>query len=188
MQTKKNIQKFISLALSPPLFAAYASVIFSFATENILASLLPSLLFLCLIPIIVVFYFSKRFKTSLDMPEKENRNLCYFLVVLSYIVSSIFFYFTNNHLMFLISLAYATVTTACAVINLFCKISAHTAGIVGPVTALVYVFGLNFSFLYILAIPIIWVRLKMKIHNIKQIILGLIIGITVTYLTYIILY
>ena len=85
-------------------------------------------------------------------------------------------------------MSYVFVTSAVFIINLFWKISAHSAGVAGPTTALVYVFGPSLIPLYVLTLLVMWVRLKIKVHNLKQLIAGALIAIFITSLVYTILW
>jgi membrane-associated phospholipid phosphatase len=69
-------------------------------------------------------------------------------------------------------------------INLKWKISAHASGVAGPVTALYSVYGSQILPLYLLLLPVFALRLKLKAHNIWQLIGGTVLAITVTYIVY----
>ena len=84
--------------------------------------------------------------------------------------------------MLAISLAYLFVDIAIMVNNLFWKISIHAAGIAGPTTALVYVFGTKFIFLYIFTALVFYIRLKLKAHTLYQLMAGCAVAIGVTFL------
>lgn len=185
-----KIEKLISFILSPQLIALYVTIIFSLFSPiglgsiDVFTSIFIGSLFLTIIPLVSLFYFYKKKGIDIDNPKRKERIEIYPIGLVSYLVSSLIFWILNCHVMFVISMAYLFVGSAISLINLFWKISAHSAGIVGPITGLVCVFGLNLIPLYILALPIFWIRMKIKAHNILQLILGSIIAIFITSMIY----
>jgi membrane-associated phospholipid phosphatase len=94
----------------------------------------------------------------------------------------------NNKLMFVMALAYLCVGLAMCLITLGWKISAHTAGIAGPTTALVLVFGIWVAPLYSLSILMVWARVKLCAHTPNQAVAGLIVAITITGIVFLLFY
>jgi len=90
--------------------------------------------------------------------------------------------------MFVVAFAYVCVTLATFLITFVWKISAHTAGIAGPTTALVFVFGTWILPLYVLSILMIWSRVKFRAHTLTQAVAGMIVAVTITALVYAVLY
>lgn len=184
--------KFTSQILSPTMVAVYVTIIFSLYSQlslfNILLGIFIGNLFLSLIPTLSAYYLSKTGYADIEFSKKEKRIVLYLIGIFCFIIASLIFWFLNFRIMFLISMAYVFVTSAVFIINLFWKISAHSAGIAGPTTALVYVFGSSLIPLYILTLLVIWVRLKIKIHDLKQLVAGALIAIFITSLVYTILW
>jgi len=90
--------------------------------------------------------------------------------------------------MFVLSMSYVFVSSADAIVNLFWKISAHASGTAGPITAIVFVFGLQLIPLYVLTLLAFWIRLRLKVHNILQLVVGALIAIFITSIVYTILW
>jgi hypothetical protein len=177
----------LSLLLSPIAFEIYAVILFSIFSPigtgplGIATSMGIGLLLIALIPLLVVYFFSKgRF----EMFKKEERNEPYPLVILSFLAAASIFWILGSHLMFILSFAYVVVTTACFFINLFWKISTHSAGVAGPLTAIVLVFGMQFAPLFLLLVPVFWVRLKLKAHTPLQLIGGVLVASSLTFIIY----
>lgn len=84
--------------------------------------------------------------------------------------------------------AYLCVASATFVITVLWKISAHTAGIAGPSTALVFVFGACALPLYLLAILMVWSRVKLGAHTLDQAVAGVIVAIGIASLVYYVFY
>jgi len=183
--------KILSYILSAPMVALYVIIIFSFLSPiglgyvDVFSSIIIGSIFLVLIPIGSVYYFNKK---DLEVNKKEERVKLYLISIVSYLTSSAIFWLLNSHVMFVISMAYVFVASGVSVINIFWKISAHTAGVAGPTTALVYVFGTNLIPLYILTFLTLGIRLKIKAHNVLQLVVGAIVAIFITSLVYTILW
>jgi len=183
---EKEIYNIISIVLSPSIIPIYLTLIFSFFSPIGLGSLDPissiliGSIFLSLLPIASIFYFSRE---DINIKRKK-RTKVYLAYITSFLISSVIFWFYNSHIMFVISVNYAFVTSALCIINLFWKISAHTAGNAGPTTALIYVFGAELMPLYVLTLIVILARIKMGIHNLSQTIAGAIVAIIITSLVY----
>jgi membrane-associated phospholipid phosphatase len=65
-------------------------------------------------------------------------------------------------------------------INLHWKISIHAMGIAGPLTALIYLFGLP-GLILTLIVPLVgWSRVYLKRHTPWQVIIGTILGFVLT--------
>lgn len=180
--------QFLSNALSAPAIAAAVSIAFSLNSQNFALSTLLGILLLSVFPILPIFYFSRKGATDMEVHERKKRTFFFLMAIAGYILSSAVFYFLNYHSMFFISLAYIFVTTAVMLVNIFWKISVHSAGVAGPTTALVYVFGLGFIPLYILTVLVILVRLKLKAHTLPQLMVGALMAIAITFLTYFFFY
>ncbi|MBU3896345.1 MAG: hypothetical protein KJ697_00200 [Nanoarchaeota archaeon] len=190
----KKIYNFISFILAAPIVAIYVSIIFAFFgpeqfvnMNRIVAAFLGSL-FLGVIPLTTTVMLYK-FKAINDVaPKKEDRPMGYVVGIMSFIFALILFYYFDSRVMFLISLAYIVVSSVSLLVNKFSKLSVHVAGVIGPITALVYVFGLGLIPLYVLVLPVAYARIKLKAHSLMEVLLGVIVGFSVTYLTYFIMW
>jgi len=186
-----NIYKVLSFILSPPMVGFYVTIIFSLFSPiglgsiNALSSITVGTIFLTLVPFGAAYYFTKGI---INVDKKEDRVTPYLIGIVGYLVLSAIFWILNVHVMFLISMSYVFVASAVSVINIFWKISAHTAGTAGPITALIYVFGLNLIPIYLITLLTLWVRLKIKAHDILQLISGAVIAILITSIVYTILW
>jgi len=186
-----NIYKVLSFILAPPMIAFYVTIIFSLFSPiglgsiNALSSITIGIIFLVLVPFLSTYYFTKGI---INVDKKEDRVIPYLVSIVGYLAASAIFWLLNAHAMFLISMSYVFVTSAVSIINIFWKISAHTAGTAGPITALIYVFGLNLIPIYLITLLTLWVRLKIKAHDILQLISGAVIAILITSIVYTILW
>ena len=90
--------------------------------------------------------------------------------------------------MFVFSFAYLSVSIFLIIANMITKISTHMAGIAGPLTAIIYIYGLQALPLLILIPILMWARVKMNAHNYYQLLGGTGLSIIVTFTVYMFLY
>jgi len=135
-----------------------------------------------------VVYSARVGKTDLDVSDVSKRAPLYIPGLVSYAVGALVFLSLKNEIMFVIAFAYVCVTLATFLITFVWKISAHTAGIAGPTTALVFVFGTWILPLYVLSILMIWSRVKLGAHTLIQAVAGIVVAVTITGLAYAVLY
>ncbi|UCG94945.1 MAG: hypothetical protein JSV92_02735 [archaeon] len=188
-----RIHNAVSILFSAPLIAAYVTIIFSLfspiglGSSSVLSSIFLGLIFLSFFPMFVIFLEGKTF-TGWNFFDRRERNKVYPWVILSYFLGSLVFWSTGNKIMFIISASYVLVTLPLFLTNFFWKISVHTAGITGPITALVCVFGFFLSPLYLTAVPVAYSRYRLGSHDNVQLVAGALVAIFITYLTYFIMW
>jgi len=194
MNISKKIANIISVILSPIGIALYSTIIFSFfptvypKNYSFLISVTLGILFLCIFPIIGILYLYLRRRIDLWISDQKTRTPLYITAITAYIIGAIIFYFIDYEVMFVLTMAYVFVTFVVMLANLFTKVSSHTAGVVGPITALTYVYGIVILPLFVLIPFTIWARYKLKAHNFLQLISGAIIAVIVTSIIYIFLF
>lgn len=185
----QKIHTLVSVVLSPVLIAFCLTVFISLfspvglGSMSMLTSILVGTVFLMGIPMAVIFSTSSSL-TGWNLYSKEKRIKPYFLSIASYLAGSAVFLYFGNHIMFFTSFTYFMVTLFMMMINFRCKISIHAAGVAGPVTALVYLFGPRFAFFYLLILPVAYSRYKLKSHSKFQLALGVLTAVFITGLTY----
>ena len=190
----KTLANILSYLFSPTLFAFYVLIIFflfpplSSTDNNQLLVILLAILFLCIFPIIAIIYYFKQGRVDIWVSNQKQRTPFYIVAITGYILASIIFYLMQDTTLFVLSIAYLGVTTAVTLGNFITKVSSHSAGVAGPIAAIFYVYGIP-GLLLILLIPLVfWSRLKLNAHTLTQLSLGVIIGISVTLLVYILLF
>jgi membrane-associated phospholipid phosphatase len=184
-----------SRTFTPFAVAAIISITFSWFSPvgigpmmNPLSSALVGILTLCVAPFVPVLYSTMSGRTDLDVSDATKRAPLYGLGLIGYAMGITAFLVLNNRLMFVMAVAYLCVGLAVCLITLAWKISAHTAGIAGPTTALVFVFGIWIVPLYALSILMVWARVKLHAHTLSQAVAGLIVAITITSIVYLLFY
>ncbi|MEF8879485.1 MAG: hypothetical protein V5A64_03730 [Candidatus Thermoplasmatota archaeon] len=194
MVNKEKIAENISKVFSPVVMAFIPTLLFSlypqFETQNFnfWISLASGIFFLSIFPALAVLYYTRKGKIDLWVSDREARSPFYLIAIIGYVLASIVFYYLDYHLMFILSVAYIYVTGVLLLVNLLWKVSTHSGGVTGPITALIYVFGWKAT-PFLVFIPIVfWARKKLKAHTFSQLIAGVIIAGFTTWIVYVILY
>jgi membrane-associated phospholipid phosphatase len=185
---------FISKFVSPPTIAIVATVCFSLWSPIGLGSLYPALsILLCVslfafLPFLPVIYFYRKNVVDLYVSKKETRTPFFLIAIALYSFATIIFFATNTKIMFLLALGYTFVTVILLVVNRFWKVSVHSAGVTGPIFALIFVFGSIVIPLSLIILLVNWSRIKLKKHTFRQTLVGTLIPIVVGFVVYSILY
>ena len=180
----------ISNVLSAPVIASFSVAAFSLFSPMGLGSIDPvtstflGIVFLAALPLAPILLYSRRGHVDFDVSERERRPFFFVLAIASYAIGAAVFRLVDSHVMFVLSMAYVTVTGVVTAISLFWKISVHAAGIAGPVTAMMWVFGPWLGFLHILSLATVIVRYRLKAHSLPQLVAGVIVSIVVTSFVY----
>jgi membrane-associated phospholipid phosphatase len=129
-----------------------------------------------------------RGNVDLDVSERETRTKFFlFSMICDVIAFGIYNYF-DCLVMSTLAAAYFTVTLGVMLVSLKWKISVHGAGIGGPGTALIYVYGPIALLVVIFWILVIYSRVTLKQHTVGQSIGGVILAMIITLFTYFFLY
>jgi len=188
----RRAAKAISNLLSLPLVASAVVIVFSFFNPEGLGSILTPLEAVLLgipsiavAPIVTVLYFFKRGYVDLHVSEGKRRPIFFFPALAAYLSAAVVFLSLKCKILYLLSVAYLSVSLIVLFVTLFWKISIHMAGLTGPITALILVFGANYALLYLLALPLGWARTELEAHTVSEVVLGAVVGIGVTALVYV---
>lgn len=183
-----NLQfaRILSAALSPPAIAMVTVLVFAFFSPIGTGLLTPwhsfllGIVFIVIGPILPLSTMVALGRMTFEVKNRRDRPLLYLAAILIYCTGAIIAWLYQNHTMTVIAIAYAAVTSAIAIISLFWKVSAHSAGIAGPITALIWVYGpFVLPFLFF-TVVVGWARWHQKLHTMAQLAGGIIIAILVT--------
>jgi len=187
---RKSMERAFTVLTSAIIFSVWASLIFIYSvsglysTQGLIIQFSIAIIFLFTIPFFYLLYFYLRGSVDFNVSRRKNRSFFYSFSIFSYIFGSLFFYsFGFTELLFL-SLCYVFVTSVIFLFNFWTKVSAHTAGSAGPITAVLLVFGYEWSVLYLIPLFLVYLRRKQEAHSYLQLVLGIIISVFVTYLVY----
>jgi len=189
-----DLADFVSKFVSPPTIALVAAVCFSLWSPVGLGLLYPplsillcfSLLAFC--PFLPVLYFYRKKVVDLYVSKKEFRTPFFLIAIALYSMAAVIFFATNTKIMFLLALSYTFVTVILLLVNRFWKVSVHSAGVAGPVFALIFVFGVIVLPLSLLIVLVSWSRIRLKKHTFMQTLAGSLIPVAVGLVVYPVLY
>ncbi len=144
------------------------------------------LLFISLIPLgSLLFYIPGKDKNWARI-IKRQRTASFILMIISYPIGFIVLRLIDAPRIFeAIAVNYTLITLGLIIFNLILryKASGHAAGVAGPVTAVLYFFGLIASPLVSLIPLTIFARIAAKGHNIWELVTGSAMSISITVLT-----
>jgi len=195
MQTDRRAAKFYSAVLTPFSVAAIESIIFSWFSPtgvgpvtNLGVSALFGVLILSIGPFVPVAYAVRTKRIDLDISDRNKRGPVYMISLIAYAVGVLFFWATENKIMFVLSVAYLCVGLALMLITFAWKISAHAAATAGMATALWLVLGMWMLSVYVLVAVVIWARVRLGAHTFLQALAGAILSVAITALVFVGLY
>ncbi|MFX1318061.1 MAG: hypothetical protein ACFE9D_07895 [Promethearchaeota archaeon] len=185
-----RITRALSNLLSPPLIAMGTVAVFTFYSPigtgliQPWQSFLIGLFFVVIGPILPVVLMVARGKMTFDVKNRRDRPLLYLAAIITYVSGALIAWLYYNLTLIVIAIAYAGVTSVIALVSLYWKVSAHSAGVAGPITGLIWVYGLFFVPFMLLAVLVAWARWKLKLHSPSQLLAGILIAIIVTAMVY----
>jgi membrane-associated phospholipid phosphatase len=195
MQTDRRAAEYYSAALTPFSVAAIESIVFSWFSPTGVGpvtspgvSALFGVLILSIGPFVPVAYTVRTKRIDLDISDRNKRAPIYVISLVAYAVGVLFFWVTENKIMFVLSVAYLCVGFALMLITFAWKISAHAAATAGMATALWLVLGVWMFSAYVLALLTIWARVRLGAHTVLQAVAGAILSIVITALVFVGLY
>lgn len=178
-----NVARYISAFGNAPIVATMVFTFLIVLTHSSLFQLGIGIVFATLVPLSLLFYLRRRrIIPDLYASDRDSRAIAFVGVLISYLLGSVALsltrampivtglmlcYFVNGFIAMLISLKW--------------KISVHAWGITGPLTSLIFQFGLLLSPIWLLVVPVGWARLEMKAHSLSQILAGALIAIPLTW-------
>lgn len=154
--------------------------------------LLMFYLFTVFLPTALIrFYRRYQGWTLIELGSRERRAIPYVISIFSYLLCYYIMAATHMpHFMGSILIAALVIQVACAIINLFIKISTHTAAI-GGVTGALLAFSVIFSFnpvwwlciVLLLAGMVGTSRMILRQHSLRQVVLGYLAGVACSFVS-----
>jgi len=190
-----QIARVVSRLTPAPLINLYVGLIMVYTSPISLGPMLnPTMALLILVlgmvilPIIPIIHSAWRGHIDLDVSSRENRARFFAFSLLCYAMVYIIFSLAECLILAVLSAAYFTVTSGVMIATLKTKVSVHGAGVGGPGTALLIVYGWIAWPIIILWITVIWSRTVLNQHSLAQAVAGVMLGILITVPTYWLLY
>ena len=180
---KKNVKEIVGEVLSqllnvPVLSGALVTYLYyrlPAGEPNALSGYVWVMLFLCIIPLFSLFFYIP--KKGEDRPQTLHRQrvVSFIFMIVSYPLGWLVLALTHAPRIFTATAAtYTFVTIGLIFFNLLLhyKASGHAAGVSGPITSMIYIFGIWAAPLVLLLPLVTWARLAAKGHNFWQTVVG----------------
>lgn len=146
-----------------------------------------SLIFLTIVPALsLLFYIPRRDAISRRIEpwastEKRQRVMSFVFMAVSYPIGFVVLKLVQAPPIFeAIMLTYVMVVLGLILVNIFFKASGHAAGVAGPVSAMIYLYGLIATPLIALIPITMWARVRAKGHTLSQTIVGALLSAAIT--------
>ncbi|MHA2378475.1 MAG: hypothetical protein ACXADS_04300 [Candidatus Thorarchaeota archaeon] len=185
----------VSRLTPAPLVNLYVGAIMAYSSPiglgpifNPVASLSVVTVIMVIMPIVPIVFEAWRGRTDLDVSARESRPKFLAFSLLCYALAFAIFGYASCPVLQVLAAAYFTVTLGVLVASFWTKVSVHGAGVGGPGTALLIVYGWPAFPVVLLWGLVIWSRTKLKQHSLLQATAGVLIGILITLPTYALLY
>ncbi|WP_298455245.1 phosphatase PAP2 family protein [uncultured Prevotella sp.] len=191
--------KMLSVVFTPfylPIIGLLSLFIFSYLSllpwTYKLFLLLMFYLFTVFVPTALIrFYRRYQGWTLIELGSRERRVIPYVISIFSYLVCYYIMAATHvPHFMGSILIAALVIQIACAIINLFIKISTHTAaigGVAGGLLAFSVIFSFNpvwwLCIVLLLAGMVGTSRMILRQHSLRQVVLGFLAGVACSFVS-----
>jgi membrane-associated phospholipid phosphatase len=191
---KKTIWDFlaflISLLFSPYVTAAIFILIITYTNSKNLMEFLPwmgiAFVFAIIIPgAYVLWLVEKKEVSDLHLSKHSQRKIPFLFTAVSSLVGALALNLIGAAKpVVVMGVAYAANAVAIALLTQFWKISVHTALYSSVVTVIVIIFGVKFSLLYLILIPLSWSRVYRQRHSLNQVVGGAMMAFVITCLVF----
>lgn len=140
-----------------------------------------SLIFLTVVPALSLLFYIPRRNEPWASTEKRQRVMSFVFMAVSYPIGFVLGKLFHVPPIFeAILLTYVMVVLGLILVNIFFKASGHAAGIAGPVSALIYLYGLIATPLIALIPLTMWARVRTKGHTLAQTVVGALLSAAIT--------
>lgn len=181
-RTEKYL-RLVSTFTSAPFVAAACFLFLAFLDKMSAEQLGVALLFGSVIPVGGVFVTARLVGSSLDIPDRSHRRQPLVFAIFSYVVGFlVLIWIRGSPLLATLMLAYAINTSIMLGVLSRTKLSIHAAGVVGPLSFIIFKLGPPFLFLYALVIPVGIVRILLREHTISEVALGAVVTVVATWI------
>ncbi len=177
---RKKLAKVISAALNAPLIAilTFIPLILSQQPLNAPILILITTMFGAILPLSSTYYLVRRgIIPDIYASIRETRTEPFLWAMASYLLGvTVLLYFNAPLAVTALMACYFGNAIIMLTITLRWKISIHTVGVSGPITALVFQLGAKMIPLFFILFPVAWARVELKAHNKRQVAAGAILS------------
>ncbi|MFZ1280508.1 MAG: hypothetical protein WAR59_06715 [Ignavibacteriaceae bacterium] len=112
-----------------------------------------------------------------DASIKEERTIPFLIAIIFYLIGLwVLIKYDLNIISIAFWFCYISNTIITIFINKFWKISAHSMGVAGPFSAIVFAFGSVGIILLPIVILVGWARVELKCHTLTQVVAGILLA------------
>jgi len=187
----KLVAKITSIIFHPVVFSLVLPYTLVFRHSHNAIYALKWMVFSSIFLFLALFLFflsrPKEFFSDFDIAKREKRQLFYAIVCISgilYLCAALFIKGPS----FPLSIVAIGIVLSCVLLeicNRFVKVSIHTSVAVAFVVSMGLLYGWGVFFSLFIVIPgIIWSRLTLQKHTPIEVIVGILVGIVVTFITF----
>jgi membrane-associated phospholipid phosphatase len=127
--------------------------------------------------VVVVYLVRQRRLDGVFVSHRSQRHWLYLLAsALAAAGCGVLWSFEAPYLLKSAFTAGLAAVVAFMVVNLFWKISLHTAFMSASVTVLVMVYGAAAAWSFLLLLPVAWARIRLKQHSLAQVVVGAVLA------------
>lgn len=177
---RKKLATVISAALNAPLIAilTFIPLILSQQPPNASILILIATMFGAILPLSSTYYLVRRgIIPDIYASVRETRTEPFLWAMASYLLGvTVLLYFNAPLAVTALMACYFGNAVIMLTITLRWKISIHTVGVSGPITALVFQLGTKMIPLFFILFPVAWARVELKAHNKRQVAAGAILS------------
>ena len=192
-KTRRIIGDIISHLLNVPVLTGVLLTILYFhlppETINRNISYIWGMILLCLIPLSSYLFYIPGREKDWNKVLHRQRMASFIIMMISYPIGWLVLSLMDAPQIFTtMAINYTCITLGLLIINVVIKYKAsgHAAGVAGPVGALVYLFGLPATPIIALLPLVSWARVRAKGHDLMQTVVGSILSLGITILTFLI--
>jgi hypothetical protein len=190
--TRVTVARVISRVTPAPLFNLYVGIVVAFSSPiglgpnlDAVSSLTICFFLMVILPAAPIVYEAMKGRIDLDVSEQAMRTRFFLAAILFYIAAYGIYSVLECRVMAVLALAYVTVTIGIMIITWWSKVSVHCAGVGGPGTAIIIVYGVLGLPVILVWIAVVWSRPVLRQHTLKQAVIGLVAAVIITCVTYI---
>jgi len=171
----------VSIILNPYVHPVYLFIVLCNRYRLNVSYSLPGILFIAVMPLIYHILLHKKGRVDIDVSDRRVRPKILLVDALFYAIAFVIYYlFLKVNVLYTISLIYLIVLITVTFVTLIDKVCLHVAGIILPSMILYYMGFYDLTlFLILISFMIAYARIKLKRHNIVQVIEGYIIPIII---------
>ena len=186
--TKHKIAKIISTLFIPQSFTILIFPFLAFNYESLLLQkwvvIFAAFTFGFSVQLLTYFYMIKKRKIKpFDQTENNERTIPYLVQIGFYLIGLfILLFFNINHLLIIFWSTYIVNNSVLLIINYKWKISSHSIGVAQHFALFIYLTNPVYVAFLPIAYLVGWARVELKVHDKYQILGGLLLGFSLTYL------